>query len=112
VRGNHKKRLLRRAAAQLLPPEISRGRKRGFSIPAAAWLRGPMAPFVRDVLSPETVRRQGLLDSAAVSRLLDLHESRREDLSRQLWGLMTLTLWLDQHRGALEAGSASVAGAR
>ena len=96
VRGNTKKRLLRAAAATLLPPEIARGRKRGFSIPAAAWLRGPMAPFVRDVLSPETLRRQGLLDAGVVTSLLDAHCRHQEDLSRQLWGLMTLTLWLDQ----------------
>ncbi len=66
-----------------------------------------MAPFVRDVLSEETIRRQGLLDPAAVTQVLDAHESRREDLSRQLWGLMTLTLWIEQHGGAVAgAGTA------
>src|SRR5204863_6653033 len=39
VRGLRKKVLLRRAAAPLLPRRIVYGRKRGFSIPAAAWLR-------------------------------------------------------------------------
>src|SRR4051812_32742951 len=42
VRGFSKKRLLRKALAPLLPPEVVRGRKRGFSIPAAAWLRGEL----------------------------------------------------------------------
>lgn len=107
IRGTQKKRLLRQAAATLLPSEIARGRKRGFSIPAAAWLRGPMAGFARDVLSPATLARQELLDPAAVAGLLDAHEQRREDLSRQLWGLMTLTLWLDQHREALSAPAAA-----
>ena len=108
VRGWTKKRLLRRAAASLLPADIVRGRKRGFSIPAAAWLRGPMAPFAREVLSPENLRRQGVLDPAAVQQVLEAHLSRREDLSRQLWGLMTLTLWIDQHLPALSgAGSAA-----
>src|SRR5205085_3202502 len=40
VRGLRKKVLLRRAAAPLVPAKILRGRKRGLSIPAAAWLRG------------------------------------------------------------------------
>ena len=40
VRGLAKKRLLRRALAPLLPREILRGPKQGFSIPLAAWLRG------------------------------------------------------------------------
>src|SRR3954447_22682337 len=97
VRGFAKKRLLRRALAPMLPREIVHGRKQGFSIPLAAWLRGPLEPFARDVLSPETLDRQGCLDAAAVRPLLDAHCSGREDLSRQLWGLMAFTLWFDRY---------------
>ena len=42
VHGLRKKILLRKAAAPLIPPELMRRRKRGFSIPAAAWLRGDL----------------------------------------------------------------------
>ena len=52
VRGFAKKRILRAAAEPLLPREIVRGRKRGFSIPAAAWLRGPLVPFAREYWTP------------------------------------------------------------
>jgi len=97
VRGFAKKRLLRRALAPLLPREVVRGRKQGFSIPIAAWLRGPLEPFAREVLAPSALARQGLLDPAAVGDLLDRHCSAREDLSRQLWGLMALTLWFDRY---------------
>jgi asparagine synthase (glutamine-hydrolysing) len=97
VRGFSKKRLLRRAVAPLLPKEIIRGRKRGFSIPVAAWLRGDLGPFARDVLSPETIERHGYLDPTAVTRVLDDHISGREDLSRQIWGLLNFTLWFDRY---------------
>jgi len=97
VRGFAKKRLLRRALAPLLPKEILNGRKQGFSIPIAAWLRGPLEPFAREALSPATLGRQGCLDPATVTALLDRHCAGREDHSRQLWGLMALTLWLDRH---------------
>jgi asparagine synthase (glutamine-hydrolysing) len=97
VRGTAKKRLLRRAVAPLLPKEVVRGRKQGFSIPLAAWLRGPLQPFAREVLSPANLSRQGYLDPAVVGGLLDRHCAGREDLSRQLWGLMSLTLWGDRH---------------
>ena len=97
VRGLRKKVLLRKAAGPLLPAEIVGGRKRGFSIPAAAWLRGELEPFARDVLSAETVARQGFFRPAAVTRLLDDHVAGREDLSRQLWGLLAFTLWHERH---------------
>ena len=95
VRGLQKKRVLRAAAAPLIPQAIARGRKRGFSIPAAAWLRGPLEPFAREVLSPDRIRRQNLLDPRAVTAVLDAHVAREADLSRQLWGLLSLSLWLD-----------------
>jgi asparagine synthase (glutamine-hydrolysing) len=97
VRGLAKKRLLRQALAPLLPREIVHGRKQGFSIPIAAWLRGPLEPFAREVLAPSAVARQGLLDPAAVTPILDRHCAGREDLSRQIWGLMALTLWFDRY---------------
>ncbi|HEU4393481.1 MAG TPA: asparagine synthase (glutamine-hydrolyzing) [Solirubrobacterales bacterium] len=97
VRGFAKKRLLRRALAPLLPKEVVGGRKQGFSIPLAAWLRGPLEPFAREVLSAPTLARQGCLDPDTVTPLLDRHCSGREDLSRQLWGLMAFTLWFDRY---------------
>jgi asparagine synthase (glutamine-hydrolysing) len=97
VRGLSKKRLLRQAVLPLLPREVVHGRKRGFSIPAAAWLRGELEPFAREILSPETIRRQGFLQPAAVTRVLDDHVAGRADLSRQLWGLLAFTLWHEHH---------------
>ena len=97
IRGLRKKVLLRKAAEPLLPAEIVRGRKRGFSIPAAAWLRGELEPFARDVLSADAIPRQGFFRTAAVTRLLDDHVAGREDLSRQLWGLLGFTLWHERH---------------
>src|ERR671924_511555 len=97
VRGLRKKVLLRRAAAPLLPRKIVYGRKRGFSIPASAWLRGELEPFARDVLSPANLRRQGFFEPETVRRLIDEHVSGREDLSRGLWGLLAFTLWHERH---------------
>jgi asparagine synthase (glutamine-hydrolysing) len=96
VRGFSKKRLLRRMAATLIPREIVRARKRGFSIPAAAWLRAELEPLARELLSPERTRAQGFFEPEFVTRLLDEHVGRREDHSRQLWGLMSFSLWVDQ----------------
>jgi asparagine synthase (glutamine-hydrolysing) len=97
VRGLSKKVLLRKAAEPLLPREVVHGRKRGFSIPAAAWLRGELEPFARTTLAPETLRRQGFFEPAVVTRLIDDHVNGVEDRSRQLWGLLAFTLWHERH---------------
>ena len=42
---------------------------------AAAWLRGELEPFAREVLSPDAIRRQGYLRPESVTRLIDEHSS-------------------------------------
>jgi asparagine synthase (glutamine-hydrolysing) len=97
VRGLAKKVLLRKALEPLLPADVVHGRKRGFSIPAAAWLRGELEPFARETLAAENLRRQGFFRPEPVTRLLDGHVAGREDWSRQLWGLLAFTLWHERH---------------
>jgi asparagine synthase (glutamine-hydrolysing) len=97
VRRLSKKVLLRQAAEPLLPRAVVHGKKRGFSIPAAAWLRGELEPFARETLSAETLLRHGFFRPDVVTRLLDDHLAGRDDLSRQLWGLLAFTLWHERH---------------
>jgi asparagine synthase (glutamine-hydrolysing) len=109
VRGLRKKVLLRKAVAPLVPEQIVSGKKRGFSIPAAAWLRGELEPFARETLSAETLTRQGFFRPEAVTAVLERHVSGKEDLSRQLWGLLAFTLWHEHH---VEREPASLASER
>ncbi|HEV8179968.1 MAG TPA: asparagine synthase (glutamine-hydrolyzing) [Gaiellaceae bacterium] len=97
VRGLAKKVLLRKAVEPLVPAEVVHGRKRGFSIPAAAWLRGELEPFARETLSAHNLMRQGFFQPEPVARLIDEHVAGREDWSRQLWGLLAFTLWYERH---------------
>jgi asparagine synthase (glutamine-hydrolysing) len=58
------------------------------------------------MLSPERLRAQGFFDPAAVTRLIDTHVARRDDLSRQIWGLLMFSLWHERYL----AGTAPEAG--
>jgi asparagine synthase (glutamine-hydrolysing) len=97
VRGLAKKVLLRKAVEPLVPSEVVHGRKRGFSIPAAAWLRGELEPFARETLAAGNLQRQGFFQPEPVAQLLDEHAAGRADWSRQLWGLLAFTLWYERH---------------
>jgi asparagine synthase (glutamine-hydrolysing) len=76
---------------------VTKGPKQGFSIPVAAWLRDGLGPFARDALSPSALQSTDLLNPAAAGRLMDAHVEGREDYSRQIWGLMALSLWCQRH---------------
>jgi asparagine synthase (glutamine-hydrolysing) len=87
------KRLMKDALADRLPPEILRRGKHGFTVPLAAWLRGPLRTTLCDVLDPERVRAGGLLDAAAVDRLVRAHLAGQADHSRVLWALVVFEAW-------------------
>jgi asparagine synthase (glutamine-hydrolysing) len=91
VRGGRGKRLLRRALADL--PAVARRRKHGFDVPLGAWLRGPLRPWMEDLLSGETVRRRGLFRVEAVEALVSAHLRGRADYSRKILTLAVLESW-------------------
>lgn len=100
VRGLTTKALFRRAMAPYLPRDVVRGKKRGFVIPTAPWLRAPgnpVAAFVAGVLAPDRLRAAGLLDPGTADRYLEEHVTGRADRSRQITALVSLTLWAERH---------------
>ncbi len=84
---------LRQAFARELPAHVLRAGKRGLNPPVAAWLAGPAAPLLAELLSPPAVRRRGLLAPEAVSNLLAEQKHGRRDRSLHVWSLMALELW-------------------
>lgn len=55
------------ALSDVLPPGLLDRKKRGFTLPYAVWMRGPLKPFLDETLSPESVGRSGLFDATAVN---------------------------------------------
>ena len=93
IRGGRLKHAMKAALADVLPASILERKKRGFGTPMGAWLKGDLAPVLRDVLSPESVAARGLFRPAEVARLISAHESNREDGTDRLLALMNLEIW-------------------
>lgn len=84
---------LRALLRRYLPDEAIDRPKRGFSVPMAAWLRGPLREWSGDMLDPQRLRRTGLLQPAAVQALLSEHQAGTRNWSGQLWALLMLEEW-------------------
>lgn len=90
----HKKILLKRLAARVLPPEFDLQRKQGFSIPLANWLQG--GPF--RALFDEVLRDpQCIFDAHAVDSLLRGQDKGRSNAER-LFALVLFELWRREYR--------------
>ncbi len=90
----HRKILPRLLAERVLPPTLDLSRKRGFSIPLAAWLRGEWGARITDALRAAP---SALFAPAGVERLL---EGQRRGLhnGQRLFALAFLALWREEHR--------------
>lgn len=88
-----RKYLLKKVSQQWLPEEIINRKKEGFPTPIAVWIRNEVRPFVRDLLSPDTIRRRGLFNTESITTLLDEHESGFADHGAMIWALISIELW-------------------
>ena len=91
-RGKH---LLRAAVKDLVPSPILRRSKRGFGLPLRRWMKGELAPLVRDVLLDRTARQRGLFRQQEVERLIAAVDGDRNAPDR-VWTLLILELWFRQ----------------
>jgi asparagine synthase (glutamine-hydrolysing) len=91
------KKILHRAFADLLPESVWQCRKRGFGVPLADWLRGPMREEMVSTLRHSVVREAGILQDEALVGLMNDHLSGKRDYSHRLWALMVFCRWLVRH---------------
>jgi asparagine synthase (glutamine-hydrolysing) len=101
------KLILKRALRGTVPDEILRRPKKGFGIPVAAWIRGPLRPLIEEAFSERALRDGGVFDANAVRSLLQAHLDRRADLRKPLWTLLMFQLWQKHYAQALPLRSAA-----
>ena len=92
IRAGKPKWILRELAYRLVPRHLVDRPKRGFGIPQAAWLRGPLREMTTDLLLDQTARQRGWFDPGVVESLLREHDSGI-DRNRQIWPLLMIEVW-------------------
>jgi len=99
--------ILKRALRGVVPEEILRRPKKGFGIPVAAWIRGPLRPLFEELLSEKSLREAGVFDPPAVRALLQTHLDGRADLRKPLWTLLMFQLWRKNFAQSISLRSAA-----
>lgn len=105
ARGGKGKALLRQVLANSAPPgwmdEPAAGKKVGFGVPIADWLRGPLREWAEALLEPGQLSANPALDPTAVRRAWDAFLKGREALEHPIWSLLSLQAWVQEYRPAL-----------
>jgi asparagine synthase (glutamine-hydrolysing) len=103
LHGMTTKYILRRSMRGILPREILRRPKKGFNMPVAKWLAGPLRDLAHDVLSERRIREEGLFRPEYIDQLLREHEERQADRRKELWTLLTFELWHQRLKSGAES---------
>ena len=95
-RSGTTKYLLKELMRGKLPPHIISRKKKGFGIPLARWLAGPLGPLMEELLSKDSLSSHGLFNIEYIEKLKSQHIQGTRDNRKELWNLMVFQLWYDR----------------
>ncbi|MHC4986513.1 MAG: asparagine synthase-related protein, partial [Planctomycetota bacterium] len=84
---------LRAAFRDILPQSVLDAPKRGFGVPLAKWLRGPLREQMQETLLDDTLQSAGIFRRVAVRGLINDHLSGKRNYAHRLWALMVFARW-------------------
>lgn len=96
--GGNGKWLLRRVLDRYVPHALIDRPKKGFSVPVAAWLRGPLQSWAEELLHDESTIIGAVVDLESVRSVWLEHLSGAADHANRLWAALTLVAWARQWR--------------
>ena len=94
LRGQRGKYLLKRAARGSVPDEVINRPKKGFAIPLARWLTGPLRPRLDALMTDSPIWQLGVLNQSAFAAWNHQHQQHQQDRSKPLWALLVLDHWV------------------
>lgn len=94
VRDGEGKWLLKQVLYRHVPQGIIDRPKMGFGVPVEQWMRNELREWCEDLLSPETIRRQGFVDADMVGRMWREYLDGETNWNYYLWDVLMFQAWL------------------
>jgi len=98
LKGLTSKYILKKGMKNWLPDEVINRPKKGFGVPIAKWVKGPLKELFGDLLSHDRIGREGFLNPEYVTTLLQDHLLNKKDNRKQLWTLLVWELWVNHYQ--------------
>ncbi len=95
-KGREGKWILKKSLEDILPHDVLYRPKTGFGAPLRAWLRGPLKPFVEDMLSVSAINKRGIFDSKTVQQLIIDDRNGKIDAAYTIFSLICIEIWARQ----------------
>jgi len=103
LRDGSSKPLLARAVEDLIPPDLLKRPKRGFTLPFESWMRADLSSELDAMFAGPQAARIGLSRSAAQRVWSDFRSNSRHVTWSRPWALYTLMRWARENDFAVSA---------
>jgi asparagine synthase (glutamine-hydrolysing) len=100
LKGGEGKYIFKKSLEGHLSHDILYRKKMGFSIPLAAWLRGPLKQRMRDALLGPLLADTGIFNRGFLQELVEHHLSGRRDNAAFIWTLLMFEAFLRKEMAA------------
>jgi asparagine synthase (glutamine-hydrolysing) len=97
LKGLTSKYILKKAMKNRLPDQVIKRPKKGFGVPIAKWVKGPLKELFGDLLSYDRIKQEGFLNPQFVTALFQDHLVNKMDNRKQLWTLLIWELWVNRY---------------
>jgi asparagine synthase (glutamine-hydrolysing) len=94
LRGGETKWLLRKVLDRYVPRALIDRPKMGFSVPLHDWLAGPLRYWAGDLLDPDRIARQGVLNAVPISRIWRRYLAGDSSGDHKVWTLLMFQSWM------------------
>jgi asparagine synthase (glutamine-hydrolysing) len=98
IRGNSGKWILKELLGRYLPRSLFDRPKKGFSVPLAAWLRGPLREWAEALLNGPRLSREGFFNPRPIRETWSAHLAGHRNYSHHLWDVLMFQAWLENAR--------------
>lgn len=95
IRDKSGKWVLREVLYKYVPKELIERPKKGFSIPLAQWLRGPLREWAEPLLAEKRLTEEGYFYPDKIRQAWEEHLQGKKDNSSKLWSVLMFQSWLD-----------------
>jgi asparagine synthase (glutamine-hydrolysing) len=90
-----RKKILRDAFRQDLPPVLYQRNKQGFEVPLLRWFRNELKSLIEDdLLQQDFINHQGIFNFKEIEKLLkQLNSGSPGEAPARIWGLIVFQYW-------------------
>jgi asparagine synthase (glutamine-hydrolysing) len=98
VRNGEGKWLLKQVLDRYVPRALIERPKKGFSVPIAEWLRGPLREWGESLLNEYRMRNEGFFNVATIQIKWREHLAGQRNWDKLLWHVLMFQAWLEAQR--------------